>query len=376
MPIEIQRLTDQFLHNPKKIEVERKATAASTVTQKIVRVSEKDPKAKRAALRNAIDSSNVRSAIIFCNRKRDVDTLARSLARHKYQAAPIHGDLPQSVRTATLARFKAGDITLLVASDVAARGLDIADVSHVFNFDIPRHPEDYIHRIGRTGRAGKTGDAISIIGPEDRKGLAAVEELLGCKIEEAEHVKLGGAKPQASDPRAPERTSGDGDAPRSRRSTRNRRGAKTNDAPKAALKTDSAPSAATDETATKPKAEAKAPTESKAEPQSTSKPDAPAQATTNTPAEAPAETPAEAPAETPKDAPSRSQSDKPRSRGRRTNKDGDRPPKDANKAANRNDRPQRDQANRNQKDRGRDSAEVGLGEHTPAFLLRTPPDGK
>lgn len=376
MPTEIQRLTEQFLHNPEKIEVARQATAASTVTQRIIRVADKDPKAKRAALRAAIDSSNVRSAIVFCNRKRDVDTLARSLQRHKYKAAPIHGDLPQSVRTATLARFKDGDVTLLIASDVAARGLDIPDVSHVFNFDIPRHPEDYIHRIGRTGRAGKKGDAISIIGPEDRKNLAAVENLLGAKLEEVAAAKSNASTssgsassgsestdqdaprdpaPKAADPRK----SNDAKAPRSRRSTRGRRSksddvAKTVDA--------DAPIAAQD--ASEPSAPASAPSEPKT--------DAPAETATVTPTDTPAE-----PA-------SRSNAEKPRRRRRKSAPDSERGGERASErgaaAASKssdnaggsgssggNDRPKREQ-----KGRGRETVEIGLGDHTPAFLLRSP----
>jgi len=381
MPAEIQRLTEKFLHNPEKIEVARQATAASTVTQRIIRVTDKDPKAKRAALRAAIDNAGVRSAIIFCNRKRDVDTLARSLTRHKYQAAPIHGDLPQSVRTATLARFKNGDITLLIASDVAARGLDIPDVSHVFNFDIPRHPEDYIHRIGRTGRAGKTGDAISIVGPEDRKNLAAVEKLLDTKLEEVAPATQGASKPGASEPRdqdAPTqepkaqeprdkaRKSADESAPRSRRSTRGRRGVKKDDTAKATTSDTPATPDTGPETKPEagPKAEAVSPTPVKA--QSSSGADAPADAKTNAPTDAPADSQAEAPADTT----SRNKSGKPRRRGRKSTPESESPAKASNTSPDRSD--SNNNQKREQKGRGREAVEIGLGDHTPAFLLKSP----
>ncbi len=182
MPKEIQHLTDQFLQAPVRVEAARPNTTASTITQNLVKVREREPKAKRLALRTAIDALEVKNAIVFCNRKRDVDVVARSLQRHGYSAAPIHGDLAQSERMATLKRFRDGELRLLVASDVAARGLDIPDVSHVFNYDPPNSPDDYVHRIGRTGRAGKKGASITIAGPEDSKKLKAIEEMLGAPI--------------------------------------------------------------------------------------------------------------------------------------------------------------------------------------------------
>ncbi len=182
MPREIQHLVDQFLQGAVRVEAARPATTASTITQSLVRVRDKAPAAKRKALRDAIDAMDVKNAIVFCNRKRDVDVVARSLQRHEYSAAPIHGDLPQSERMATLKRFRDGALRLLVASDVAARGLDIPDVSHVFNYDPPNSPDDYVHRIGRTGRAGKKGASITIAGPEDSKKLKAIEDMLGGPI--------------------------------------------------------------------------------------------------------------------------------------------------------------------------------------------------
>jgi len=181
MPKEIQRLVDTFLKNPERVEVSRPASAAETITQLMVRTKDSQPKTKRDALRKAINRDGVKNGIIFCNRKRDVDTVARSLQRHGFGAAPIHGDLDQSTRTRTLAEFKSGELRLLVASDVAARGLDIPAVSHVFNFDIPRNADDYVHRIGRTGRAGMSGEAVTIVTPEDKKALAKVVELLGAE---------------------------------------------------------------------------------------------------------------------------------------------------------------------------------------------------
>jgi superfamily II DNA/RNA helicase len=142
-----------------------------------------DPRTRRATLRAVLKSMTIKNGIIFCNRKTDVDIVAKSLSRHGFDAAPIHGDLDQSLRTKTLDRFRAGDLQLLVASDVAARGLDIPDVGHVFNFEPPRHPEDYIHRVGRTGRAGRSGEAFTLVGPEDGRSLQAIEKLLGAPIE-------------------------------------------------------------------------------------------------------------------------------------------------------------------------------------------------
>ena len=161
MPPEIQRLTEQFLHNPVRVEVSRPATAATTIQQQIVNVPANDW-AKREALRRLIREvePNLNNAIVFCNRKRDVDVVAKSLVKHGFNAAPLHGDLDQSLRTKTLDSFRSGELKLLVASDVAARGLDIPAVSHIFNFDVPFHPDDYVHRIGRTGRAGRTGHAV------------------------------------------------------------------------------------------------------------------------------------------------------------------------------------------------------------------------
>ncbi|MCP5038806.1 MAG: DEAD/DEAH box helicase [Rhodobacteraceae bacterium] len=188
MAPEIERITNTFLSNPARIEVARQATASETITQGLVefRASRRERASteKRNLLRAIIDSEGegCTNAIIFCNRKTDVDIVAKSLKKYGYNAEPIHGDLDQSQRMATLKGFRDGDIRFLCASDVAARGLDIPNVSHVLNYDVPGHAEDYIHRIGRTGRAGREGKAIMICEPRDAKNLDAVERLLENKI--------------------------------------------------------------------------------------------------------------------------------------------------------------------------------------------------
>jgi len=181
MPPEIQRITNTFLHNPTQIEASPPSSVVSTITQSWVKTPS-DPKAKRAALRELIASQNVKNAIVFCNRKRDVATLERSCERHKLNARALHGDMNQHARLETLQQFRDGEVAYLIASDVAARGLDIPEVSHVFNFDVPDYPEDYIHRIGRTGRAGKEGHALSLVTPPDMKKISAIEKLIGKEI--------------------------------------------------------------------------------------------------------------------------------------------------------------------------------------------------
>ncbi|HTT83690.1 MAG TPA: DEAD/DEAH box helicase [Rhizomicrobium sp.] len=176
MPPEIKRLTEQFLHNPEQVEVTRPATTASNITQEIVEVPANDW-AKRETLRRLVRDNPVKNAIVFCNRKRDVDVVARSLQKHGFSAAPLHGDLDQPVRTKTLDAFRNGEIQVLIASDVAARGLDIPAVSHIFNFDVPFHADDYVHRIGRTGRAGREGHAFMLATPRDSKLVDAIEKL-------------------------------------------------------------------------------------------------------------------------------------------------------------------------------------------------------
>ena len=194
MPPPIEKLADKFLSNPKKIEVARPATANINIAQYKVRVS---ARAKRDVLRQLIVSENVRTAIVFANRKTTVRELNKSLSRHGLASGEIHGDMDQSSRIAELDRFKSGEINILCASDVAARGLDVKGVSHVFNFDTPWHPDDYVHRIGRTGRAGATGTAFTFVTDEDAEAIANVEKLTGMVI--PEHHLDGLVEPAKSD---------------------------------------------------------------------------------------------------------------------------------------------------------------------------------
>jgi superfamily II DNA/RNA helicase len=186
MPPEIRRITETFLHNPQKIEVSRPATTNTGVAQFQIGVG-REPHEKRELLRRLLrDAKDLKNAIIFCNRKREVALLYKSLQKHGFAVGALHGDMDQPARTAALDQFRKGEIPLLVASDVAARGLDIPAVSHIFNFDVPHHADDYVHRIGRTARAGRTGTAISIVTPLDQKSMAAIEKLIGQDIPRAE----------------------------------------------------------------------------------------------------------------------------------------------------------------------------------------------
>ncbi|ANM04386.1 DEAD/DEAH box type DNA/RNA helicase protein [Rhizobium phaseoli] len=183
MPPEIQKLADRFLQNPERIEVAKPASTAKTVTQRFVASHSKDYE-KRAVLRELVRAqTELKNAIIFCNRKKDVADLFRSLERHGFSVGALHGDMDQRSRTTMLQSFRDGNLQLLVASDVAARGLDIPDVSHVFNFDVPIHSEDYVHRIGRTGRAGRSGAAFTLVTKRDTKFVDAIEKLIGEKVE-------------------------------------------------------------------------------------------------------------------------------------------------------------------------------------------------
>jgi superfamily II DNA/RNA helicase len=179
MPPEIRRLADAFLTNPKEITVAPPASTAVNVAQHLLMVDELD---KRAMLRRLIEQEDVKNAIIFCNRKRDVDILFKSLHKHGFDVVALHGDMAQVKRTETLEKFRANQVRLLVASDVAARGLDIQGLSHVFNFDVPIHAEDYVHRIGRTGRAGNLGRAFTFATADDGRNVAAITKLIGKDI--------------------------------------------------------------------------------------------------------------------------------------------------------------------------------------------------
>jgi superfamily II DNA/RNA helicase len=182
MPPEIARLTNTFLSNPVRVEVSKPATTAINVTQLLV-TSAPEPEKKRQTLRGLIRSAEgLKNGIIFCNRKTEVAKLHRSLIKHGFSAIALHGDMDQRSRMNALESFRNGEITLLVASDVAARGLDIPEVSHIFNFDVPHHAEDYVHRIGRTGRAGRSGATFTLAAPNDKKSIAAIEKLIGQPI--------------------------------------------------------------------------------------------------------------------------------------------------------------------------------------------------
>jgi len=202
---DIKKLSDKFVSNPKVIEVAPPASTADTVAQHLVWTS---PRGKREALRDLLRSEDVKNAVIFCNRKRDISTLVTSLKRHEFSAVALHGDMTQSARLEALQSFKDGEVPLMIASDVAARGLDIAGLSHVFNFDVPGNAEDYVHRIGRTGRAGKSGRAFTIAaGEDDRKYVGAIEKLIGKAIPLTEGGETAPAKPD-------DRKSGKADKPK------------------------------------------------------------------------------------------------------------------------------------------------------------------
>ena len=179
MPAEITRLVNQFLTDPVRIEVSKPATTAATISQRFVFCPNGEDWAKREVLRELIRNGNIKNAIIFCNRKRDVAVLHKSLAKHGFNAGALHGDMEQSSRTETLDKFRNDEIMLLAASDVAARGLDIPDVSHIFNFDLPWAADDYVHRIGRTGRAGREGQSVSLVSPDDLKFVKDIEKVTG-----------------------------------------------------------------------------------------------------------------------------------------------------------------------------------------------------
>jgi superfamily II DNA/RNA helicase len=189
MPSEIRRLSKKFLINPKEVSVDPPASTAETVEQNLVRVA---PRGKRDVLRTLLNEEDVQNALVFCNRKRDVDAVFKSMKQHGFNVGALHGDMDQYSRMEILTQFKAGETTLLVCSDVAARGLDIASVSHVFNFDVPTTAEDYVHRVGRTGRAGRKGRAISLVTSEDSRYVDAIIKLIGKDIPE---LKVDGTAP-------------------------------------------------------------------------------------------------------------------------------------------------------------------------------------
>lgn len=351
MAPEIERITNTFLSNPARVEVARQATASETIEQGVVmfKGSRRDREAseKRNVLRKLIDAEGDKctNAIIFCNRKTDVDIVAKSLKKYGYDAAPIHGDLDQSQRTRTLESFRAGDLRFLVASDVAARGLDVPSVSHVFNFDVPSHAEDYVHRIGRTGRAGRDGKAMMICAPRDEKNFDAIEKLIQKEIPRIDNP-LGTAPSDEGDNAKVD--SAEGDKPKPRR-TRSRRG-KSDSARDTA---DAAPAEATETVETKTDAPAMAATE--AEPK------------TETVTDTVEATPAK----------SADSDDKPRSRSRSRR---GKPAEPAEDNASDTREPRESRENRENRDRSRGGQSrgqrggqqgkgpVGMGDHLPSFI--------
>lgn len=235
MPPPIKKLSDKFLTNPKTIEVARPASTNTNITEHVVPV---EARKKRDALETLLAREEVATAIIFCNRKTTVRELMTGLKRNGYRAGEIHGDMEQPARLKELDRFKAGEINILVASDVAARGLDIKGVSHVFNYDVPWHPDDYVHRIGRTGRAGATGVAYTLATPADAEAIENIEKLTSHKID---RYIIGGASaaavasdeaPAAREARAP-RADRPARPPREERAPREARPAREERAPRA-----------------------------------------------------------------------------------------------------------------------------------------------
>ncbi|EAP76624.1 DEAD/DEAH box helicase [Roseovarius nubinhibens] len=355
MAPEIERITNTFLSNPARVEVARQATASETIEQGVVmfKGSRRDREAseKRNVLRKLIDAEGDKctNAIIFCNRKTDVDIVAKSLKKYGYDAAPIHGDLDQSQRTRTLESFRAGDLRFLVASDVAARGLDVPSVSHVFNFDVPSHAEDYVHRIGRTGRAGRDGKAMMICSARDEKNFDAIEKLIQKEIPRIDNP-LGTAPSDEGDNAKPD--SAEGDKPKPRR-TRSRRGKSDSARDTARDTADAAPAEATEAVATKSDAPAVAATE--AEPVADTVEATPAKSADN--------------------------DDKPRSRSRSRRGKPAEPAEPAEENASDTREPRESRENRENRDRSRGGQSrgqrgggqqgkgpVGMGDHLPSFI--------
>jgi superfamily II DNA/RNA helicase len=373
MPPEITRLTKQFLNDPIRIEASRPATTAETITQYLVRIPTTDAKAKRTALRELIKRDDVKNGIVFCNRKSEVDIVAKSLKTHGFDAAAIHGDLDQQTRMRTLESFRNGSLKLLCASDVAARGLDIPAVSHVFNFDVPHHADDYVHRIGRTGRAGRLGQAFMIATPADSRNLDKVLKLIGKPPEELTlDLDWGSIK---DEPRSERGGRGErGSRDRSGRPDRDRR-------PKGERpRHEQASTSPFDPTAEPPPAAAEQPVQPRrsrgrraAEPAPEVAPPA---------ASAPVEA---APLARDPERQRQERHERPRRDDRRERpsaaapaeaREQDRPRGDRPERNERRDRPERD---RGERDRGERHARerdpdgvVGFGDETPAFLMRAP----
>jgi superfamily II DNA/RNA helicase len=334
MPPEITRLTKQFLNDPTRIEASKPATTAENIAQHLVRIPSSDPAAKRVALRELVGAANVKNGIVFCNRKTEVDVVAKSLRSHGFDASAIHGDLDQSTRMRTLEAFRKGDLKLLVASDVAARGLDIPDVSHVFNYDVPHHADDYVHRIGRTGRAGKSGDTFMLVTPADSRSLDKVLKLIGQNPDE---VVLDVDWSQVKE--SPRREKGRGD----RAGGRDRSRPARDHAPR----TDRRPSH--EHAAMTPAVET---------------PAAKLPAAPETAPEAPTASPAAAAPER-----TRHPDERPRSRPRNPKPEAAAKPAAAKPASAKSERP-REERREDREDRDDNQGVRGFGADTPAFLLR------
>lgn len=354
MPPEIQRLTETFLQNPERVEVSRPASASATITQGLIKTTREK---KRDVLLELLEGEDVKNAIIFCNRKRDIGAVHKTLEKHGLPVGALHGDLDQSTRTKTLEGFRNGTVRLLVASDVAARGLDIPDVSHVINFDVPTHAEDYVHRIGRTGRAGRLGFAYTLMTREDGKYLAGIEKLIGTSIPERGVTAAAPAKAASED------------APAEAEVTE----AVVAAAEATAVEVDHivaevAADAETVSTETEDRP-ARKPRERRARGgRGRNKPAAAAEAEAAVDADAPQP-------ETPVDAPEfvAAAAEQPKPRAPREQN------RDAGRDNNRNSQPRRERNDRNERNerprgRGRDDDDgprvIGLGDHVPAFLLR------
>jgi len=369
MPPEIQRLVDTFLHNPARVEVARTSSTADTVTQNIVASGSKDFD-KRDTLRRMIDKAeNLTNAIIFCNRKRDVQTVFRSLQRHEYSVGALHGDMDQRSRMATLEQFRKNELTLLVASDVAARGLDIPAVSHVYNYDIPTHAEDYVHRIGRTGRAGRSGAAITLVTPGDQKYLQSIEKLIDRKIpwldeeidfsaETADRPRRGGRSSSSASTGRSRRAEAEASDEAAERPARRRRSASKAEAKDSGVKDEAKVDAKPARSADKPAPEAKPAAEKTA----AEKP-APKPAAEKTAAEKPA---AEKTASSGRSG-GGEQRNAPRDRGPRRDQNTSGPSRDRSGGKGGSDNRRGGNNRRRQDD---DEPVIGLGDHVPAFLLR------
>ena len=379
MPPEITRLTKQFLNDPVRIEATRPATTAETITQYLVRLPTSDPKAKRTALRMLVERADVKNGIVFCNRKSEVDIVAKSLKTHGFDAAPIHGDLDQQTRMRTLEAFRKGELKLLCASDVAARGLDVPDVSHVFNYDVPHHADDYVHRIGRTGRAGRSGQTFMIVTPADSKNIDKVLKLIGKAPEELvlEGVDFASIKDERRDDRGGrgrERGGRDRDRDRDRAPKRTTTRPEHTDASTEPLVAAAEPS---DETPRAEKARTEAPrAEGSRGRGRTRGPRRPEAETADAVEAAPV---AEAPPRPRRDAPTEDRPPRERDRDRKDSRGpafdrpargGEAPSREAPSRDRDRDRGRRD--HRESREDREDRGVVGFGADTPAFLLRAP----